>query len=234
MPKRIGLIGGTVFYHKDFFEKAEKKIIETNFGPALVALTEQIAYVPRHGIDGGKYILPHKINYQANLAVLKTLDVEEVIGVNSTGSLKMSLAPGTVVLPHDYICLTGIPTTAEDESLHIIPMLSEEVRSKLEKAATAAEVKLIDRAIYWETPGPRLETRAEISLIANFADLVGMTMASEATIAQELKIDYASLCSVDNYAHGLSETPLSEGEIRASAAANAEKIFSIIKAYLNL
>jgi 5'-methylthioadenosine phosphorylase len=61
-----------------------------------------------------------------------------------------------------------------------------------------------------------------------------MTMASEAAVAQELDLPYASLCSVDNYAHGLSSTPLTEGEIGANAAANAEKMFRVILSYLDL
>ncbi|MBW2060870.1 MAG: MTAP family purine nucleoside phosphorylase [Deltaproteobacteria bacterium] len=234
MADRIGLVGGTVFHHQDFFKEAEKEKIETSFGPAMVVLTDRLVYVPRHGMGDDLYILPHKINHPANFSALKKLEVTEVIGINSTGSLKISLSPGTVVLPHDYICFSGVATAVQDKSKHIIPTLSQEVRSRIKAAAEATGVELVDRGVYWQTPGPRLETQAEIKLLADYADIVGMTMASEAMVAQELGLEYASICSVDNYAHGLSPTPLKEGEIGAKAAANAEKIYKIVQAYLDL
>jgi len=38
---------------------------------------------------------------------------------------------------------------------------------------------------------------------------VGMTMASEARLANELDLEYVSVCSADNYANGISERHLS-------------------------
>ncbi len=92
---------------------------------------------------------------------------------------------------------------------------------------------MIDGGIYWQTAGPRLETRAEIAMMAQFADLVGMTMASEAIIAQELDMPYASLCSVDNFAHGIGDTQLSMEEITLHARRNAETILRILNCYLD-
>jgi purine nucleoside phosphorylase len=83
-----------------------------------------------------------------------------------------------------------------------------------------------------KTAGPRLETRAEITMMAQFADLVGMTMASEAIIAQELEIPYASLCSVDNFAHGLADSELTMEKILWHARRNAETILRILTRYL--
>ena len=57
------------------------------------------------------------------------------------------------------------------------------------------------------------ETKAEIAMMSRYVDLVGMTMGSEAVIAQELGLAYASICSVDNYAHGLGEKALTMDEI---------------------
>ncbi len=231
MSELVGLIAGTVFYHKDYFAQAEKKTIETEYGQAVVLISGRWAYVPRHGLEGETYIPAFKINHPANLAALKELGVREVIGVNSSGSLRPSLEPGSVVLPSDYICLTNVATIFDDYPGHITPCLNEKVREKLVVAAAEADVRLIDGGVYWQNPGPRLETRAEIQLQSNYADMVGMTLASEATIAQELEMDYAALCSVDNHAHGLSPRLLTSQEITANAAANADTIFKIIKAY---
>jgi 5'-methylthioadenosine phosphorylase len=69
-------------------------------------------------------------------------------------------------------------------------------------------------------------------MMSQFADLVGMTMAGEAIIAQELDIPFASLCSVDNYAHGLEDTALTMEEIIRHARRNAESIMGILTRYI--
>jgi 5'-methylthioadenosine phosphorylase len=230
----IGLVAGTVFYGQDFFKHAEARIMETRFGPAQVLIADGLAYIPRHGIQGTPYILPHMINHPANFFGLKELGVTEVIGINSTGSLNLSLPPGTIVLPDDYICVSDMPTAVEDDPQTIIPALNEEVRCKLLIAAESAEVDIAAEGVYWQSTGPRLETKAEIRLYSQHADIIGMTMASEAVVAQELGVAYASLCSVDNYAHGLSPIPLAESEISTNAAANADKMFRVVLAYLDL
>lgn len=71
---------------------------------------------------------------------------------------------------------------------------------------------------YVQTPGPRLETRAEVRALAAGADLVGMTVASEATLARETGMEIAALCTVDNYAHGIAdESPTYEHLLERSA-----------------
>ena len=57
--------------------------------------------------------------------------------------------------------------------------------------------------VYWQARGPRLETPAEIRLVAAHADVVGMTVATECVIAGELGLRYAELCVVDNLANGV-------------------------------
>jgi 5'-methylthioadenosine phosphorylase len=64
--------------------------------------------------------------------------------------------------------------------------------------------------------------------MSRFADLVGMTMASEAIIAQELGIPFASLCSVDNFAHGLVDRALTLEEVLRCARQNTESVLAIL------
>jgi len=57
---------------------------------------------------------------------------------------------------------------------------------------------------------------------------VGMTMASEATLAAEAGLGYACLCTVDNYAHGIAAKSLSYEEIRKGAKRNADKVAALL------
>jgi 5'-methylthioadenosine phosphorylase len=65
--------------------------------------------------------------------------------------------------------------------------------------------------------------------MSQFADLVGMTMAGEAVIAKELGIEYAAICSVDNYAIGLVEKELTIGEVLSQARRNTETMTTIVR-----
>ncbi|MDD4998616.1 MAG: hypothetical protein PHI99_10745, partial [Syntrophales bacterium] len=60
----------------------------------------------------------------------------------------------------------------------------------------------------------------------------GMTMASEAVIAQELEIPYASFCSVDNFAHGLEDKALTLEKILWHARQNTEATLRVLTRYI--
>jgi 5'-methylthioadenosine phosphorylase len=90
------------------------------------------------------------------------------------------------------------------------------------------------RGVYAETRGPRFETKAEIRMIADYADVVGMTAASEATLCQERGIDYAMLCVIDNWAHGVGPTPLTLEEFQAQAKRNARLAHALLHALVRL
>ena len=225
---RFGLIAGTILYGTDMFKEAEPREVQTPHGPAFLLITPELAYLPRHGIDPRRYILPHKINHPANMWALRSLGVGEVVSLNSTGSLKPELGPGAIVIPDDYICLGSAPTTAVGEALHVTPGLSASLSRRVGEAARSAGVEVVCGGVYWQSLGPRLETRAEIRMLSAFADLVGMTLGGEAPVAGELGLEYAALCSIDNYGHGLVETPLTEEQIREGAKVNRENLLKVV------
>lgn len=213
----LGIIAGTGF---KAMEKA--KTINTKYGNADVSFAENFVFIQRHGKN--KNIPPHKINYKANLFALKELEVEQIIAINSVGSLKKKISPQSILIPDDFICLWQIPTFYDNETNHVIPEISENLRNKIIKTAKKVNIKVIEKGIYAQAIGPRLETKAEISLLKNFADVVGMTMASECTLANELEIEFASICTVDNYANGITDETLDFDEIRENAMKNSEKV----------
>jgi len=230
--KRLGIISGTVPLEESLVSRFTETAVENEFGIAHPLVSDTVVFLHRHGDVSRNHILPHHVNHAANLKAMKDLGVEEVYAVHSTGALKRKLRPGMLVVPDDFIMLERGPTAVTSKPMHITPKLNESVRSGLLSAARVAEIEVIDGGIYWQTSGPRLETRAEIGMISQFADLVGMTMASEAIVAQELGVAYASLCSVDNYAHGLEDRTLTIEKILWHARHNAEKIAAIIRALL--
>lgn len=201
-----GIISGSPALRDIMFADFEERSIETVYGPTEIYLGDGLAFLARHGNPGRPYILPHRINHPANMAALKEAGVERLFALNSVGSLKAEFKPGMFAVPSDFIMIEQAPLVMryQDSRDHIVPELDESLQEELIRATFSVGFsEAIPKCVYWQTSGPRLETRAEIRFMAPFADLVGMTMASEAIAAAATGIPYASLCSIDNYANGI-------------------------------
>ncbi len=213
----LGIIGGTSLFGTKLLKDAEEKEVKTIYGSVYLLVTDAYVFSPRHGKESN--IPPHQIKYKAIILAFKELGVERIVGATSVGSLKRDITPRSLVVPHDYISLCGIPTIYDNELTHITPGLDEGLRTAILNAAKELDIKLVEKGVYFQTSGPRLETRAEINFMKNYADIVGMNMASEATLAKELGLRYANISTVDNYAHGIiADEALDYKQIVADAA----------------
>ncbi|NQE46380.1 S-methyl-5'-thioadenosine phosphorylase [ANME-1 cluster archaeon GoMg2] len=213
----LGIIGGTSLFGTKLLEDAEEKEVETIYGSVYLLVTDAYVFSPRHGKESN--IPPHQIKYKAIISAFKELGAERIVGATSVGSLKRDITPRSLVVPHDYISLCSMPTIYDDELVHITPGLDEGLRTAIINAAKELDIKLVGKGVYFQTLGPRLETRAEINFMKNYADIVGMNMASEATLAKELGLRYANISTVDNYAHGIiADEELDYRQIVADAA----------------
>jgi len=173
--------------------------------------------VQRH--DGDGYMLPHRIDHVANMRRLVEAGCDRVLALGSVGGLRPELGPGTFFCPDDFIALGASPSAFTDERAHTVPGFDLEWRSRVVEAWNAAcEPPLIDGGVYWQSRGPRLETAAEIRLVAPHADVIGMTIGGECAAAGELGLAYAAICLVDNLANGVAGRRLTmEGLVAARA-----------------
>jgi 5'-methylthioadenosine phosphorylase len=156
---------------------------------------------------------PHRINYRANLAALAIAGVDRIVAFGSSGSLKPEIKPGSLLIPTDYISLADIPSIHDHATEHVRPELSTNLGKDLFRLVPSAQFG----GVYVQTCGPRIETVAEVNALARVADIVGMTVASEATLACELGMEFAALCTVDNYANGLGGEVLTYEHILATS-----------------
>ena len=132
---------------------------------------------------------------------------------------------GTFVCPDDFIALQLGLTIFDDARGHIPPGFDRRWRGEVIDAWEAGGADAVhDGGVYWETTGPRFETPAEIRLMATHAHLVGMTVASECVVANELGLPYAAICVVDNLANGIAEAPLSVEGLEADRAGNTKSL----------
>lgn len=234
MPVRLAVIGGSGLYGLSFLDAATATPVATPYGAASADVLvgslgrAHVAFLARHGKDHG--IPPHRVNHRANVWALKELGVQRVLGASSVGALRKEIRPGTLAVPHDYLSPWDVPTFYDDRVVHATPALDEGMRNEVIRTAKDARVPVRARAVYAQTRGPRLETKAEVRMLAAFADVVGMTMASEATLAAELGIAYASVCTVDNYANGIAEKPLTYEAIVRTQKENLGTLAGLLEA----
>ncbi|HSJ24567.1 MAG TPA: MTAP family purine nucleoside phosphorylase [Longimicrobiales bacterium] len=229
----LGIVGGSAFLHGHVLDGCTPQRVVTPRGDVMLHVGNGFAFLRRHGETG--YTAPHRIPHHAHVLALESVGARHVVGFASTGSLHRALRPGAVLVPDDYVSLHPPPTLAGDGYLHIVPMLDPALRELLAEAAEAAGAEELRRGgIYVQTHGPRFETPAEVRMIANWGDVVGMTAASEATLFQERGMAYATLCIVDNYANGVAGTALTLDSFQAQLAAGATLARRIVDEVLRL
>ncbi|MCS7118885.1 MAG: 6-oxopurine nucleoside phosphorylase [Archaeoglobaceae archaeon] len=228
----IGVIGGTHLLETGILEDKKEFELQTPFGVAEVDLgllsSIKVALIQRHGRKKDKP--PHKINHRANFYALKSLGVRRVIAMGSAGCLREDIEIPAIMIPHDYIDFFSGTTVFNDSLIYITPSFDERIRKVLiEAARRVSSLPVIDKGVYFQTRGPRLETKAEIAMMKNFADCVGMTAGSEATVAKELGLEYAIICTIDNYAHGIKGVNTNYEDIIKKAKENAKNCIEIVK-----
>ena len=208
MNVKIGVIGGSGFYQMEGLTNLEEIEVDTPFGKPsdLIALgtleNKRVAFLPRHG--KGHRIMPSELNMRANIYALKSLGVEWIISVNAVGSLKEEIAPRHFVIPDQIVdwSKNRIDTFfGEGLAVHIsmaepfCPVLSE----ILYDAGKAVGATVHRGGTYICIQGPQFSTKAESNLYRSLGfDIIGMTAGTEAKLAREAELCYASLsCSTD-------------------------------------
>lgn len=214
----LGIIGGTSLLFANL-PPLEKRVVHTPYGNSEV-LAGEIAILLRHQ----RSTPPHKINYRAHLSALALLGVDRLIGIASSGSLTRDIPPGSLVIPTDYYSTATIPSIHDHAICHVHPGFSPGLSNQLKERIPEA----LFGGTYIQTRGPRIETVAEVRNLALAGDIVGMTLASEATLAVELGMEMAALCTIDNYANGLSDELLTYEHIVESAARYKDRTEEII------
>ncbi len=220
------LIGGTSLMNSRIFSSWKTQQIKTAYGAVQYKTDGKSVFLQRHGKTS---VPPHMINHKANIQAMKDLGAVNIIAVNSVGSLKTALKPGTFIIPDDFISLWQISTFFDNDMKFIVPEMDRKLGKSLYDRCKEHIAHLRFGGTYIQTTGPRLETKAEIRMLKDYGHVIGMTMASEATLSMEYGIPYASLCSIDNYCNGLVKVPLTMQEITDNIAKNIKIIEGVIE-----
>jgi 5'-methylthioadenosine phosphorylase len=182
-----------------------------------------VVALQRHGRDD--YRPPHLIDHAANLRLLADRGCDRILGISSVGSLREDLGVGSFLCPDDFIALSAAGSIFEDAPGHVVPGFDGEWRRAVIAAwQGACDIPLEVGGVYWQARGPRFETPAEIRLVAPYADVIGMTVASESVAATELGLPYAAVCVIDNVANGIGSEELTVAEFERGRDAGAARL----------
>jgi 5'-methylthioadenosine phosphorylase len=220
-------IAGTSMLTAPAFDRWKKTVIQTPYGEVLLRRTGGYVFLQRHGTQN---VPPHNINHLANVWALKNIKAQKVVAINSVGSLQTRIKPGTFVIPDDFFSPCRVPTFFEEEMRFTVPRMDENLSKRLYRVCRKLNMDVTLGGVYVQTTGPRLETKAEINFFRRFGDIVGMTLASEATLCMEQHIPYVSICSVDNYCNGIGRKPLTVAQMATDTKKSMQTFERLVNA----
>jgi 5'-methylthioadenosine phosphorylase len=227
MSTDLVVIGGVGFFMDGLADQ-----IETPYGSVKVNLTrlkgKRVVFISRHGED---HLPPHRVNYRALLWAARSSGAARVVSINTVGT--MSFHPvGSLFLPNDFVEFTKVrPTTFfEDRAVHVdmSEPYCQELREHLAEAMRSLGFAPFE-GVYVCAEGPHLESPAQIRMMRQFGDVVGMTGYPEVVLARELALCYASLCIITNPACGMNDgKPLTVSEITETMDVMQNKVTEVL------
>jgi len=236
----IGIIGGSGLYQMEELRDATEHKIDTPFGSPSDTLVggklsgRQVYFLPRHG--RGHRILPHEINYRANIYALRSLNVRWIISVAAVGSLQEKYAPRDVVLPSQFYDRTSQRAAhtffGEGIAAHVgfAEPISANLRNFVAESARSLGVTVHNGGTYVNMDGPVFSTRAESEFNhRNGFDVIAMTNLPEAKLAREAEIAFATMAMITDYdCWKVEEEPVSAEIVLSHLMANAETARKVI------
>ncbi len=207
---KVGIIGGSGLYDIEGIKNLREESVKTPFGlpsdPYKIGMLEgtEVVFLPRHG--KGHRVSPTEINYRANIFGMKKLGVDAIISVSACGSLKENIKPLDFVVPDQFVDRThqARPSTFFSGGIvaHVAMAhpIDEQIARVLVESVKKIGVTVYDKGTYITMEGPQFSTKAESNLYRQWGmDIIGMTNLTEAKLALEAEIAYATLAAVTDY-----------------------------------
>ena len=209
---RVAIIGGSGFEDPDILKDADPIMMNTPYGePSSEFLSGRIngvevVLVSRHGKS--HTITPTQVNNRANIYSIRELECTHILATTACGSLREDIGPGNLVFPDQFIDFTRFRANTfygefNPGELQHVPMsdpFDENLRKLLAREAAALGLAKHDSGTVITIEGPRFSTRAESKMFRAWgADIINMSTAPEAILANEAGIPYAAIAMSTDY-----------------------------------
>ncbi|MBU8850107.1 MAG: S-methyl-5'-thioadenosine phosphorylase [Desulfobacterales bacterium] len=238
---KIGIIGGSGLDNPDILKDPEKLEITTEYGnPSSSLLTGKIngietIIIARHGRN--HQYSPTQVNNRANIKALQQAEVTHIIATTACGSLRHEIDRGHLVVLDQFIDFTRFRKNTFADSFEnglVHPVMAhpfdEGLRKKLYETAKYLDLNVHDKGCVVTIEGPRFSTVAESKMFKIWgADVINMSTAPEAMLANEAGIPYAAVAmSTDYDCWKEDEVPVTWEEILAVFDQNAHNVIKLL------
>ena len=189
---------------------SESVIVESVWGEIPITITSvssgEVVVIDRHHSEGAKRTPPHVIEHRANVHAAASCLPDLVVSVNSVGTLREDLSPGTIGFAGDILDLAERPWTFhDDDATH-----ADRSSPFDSRAISVCSNELVDRQggilsglIVAQCVGPQFESPSEIDALELMgADVVGMTLGPESRLVAETGLPHLAIVCSSNWAAG--------------------------------
>ena len=239
---KIGIIGGSGLDNPNILKQAKDINVDTPYGtPTSYLKTGKIneidvVLIARHGRE--HTIPPTQVNYRANIQALKDQGCSHILATTACGSLREEIERGDLVILDQFIDFTRhrkisfFEEFAPGDMKHT-PMadpFSEDLRRLLIGTAKELNLKHHETGTVVTIEGPRFSTRAESKMFRIWgADVINMSIAPEAILANEAGIPYAAVAmSTDYDCWKEDEAPVTWEEILEIFGKNVNNVIALL------
>jgi 5'-methylthioadenosine phosphorylase len=212
MRGKIGIIGGSGLDNEAIFTVTREAAVDTPWGSPSAALFEgtvngvPVVQLSRHGRE--HTIPPSRVNYRANVQALRDAGCACILATTAVGSLRCEIQPGDLVIVDQFIDFTRhrkstyVEAFAPHQPVHT-PMaepFDAALRAVLREEAARLNLRCHPAGTIVTIEGPRFSTRAESRMFRLWgADVINMSVATEAALANELGLPYAAVAMSTDY-----------------------------------
>jgi 5'-methylthioadenosine phosphorylase len=238
---KVGIIGGSGLDDPDILDRPEEITVDTPYGSPSSPLTlgrihgTEVVILARHGRK--HQFSPTQVNNRANIHAMKEQGVTHILATTACGSLRQGIDRGHMVILDQFIDFTRFRnntffTCFQNGAEHtgMADPFDETLRKHLYDTAVELGATVHPRGTVVTIEGPRFSTRAESNMFRIWgADVVNMSTAPEAMLANEAKIPYAAVAmSTDYDCWKTDEAPVSWDEILEVFHRNAHQVKQIL------
>jgi 5'-methylthioadenosine phosphorylase len=234
---KIGIIGGSGLDDPGILKDSHDIEIKTPYGEPSSPLTcgsiagREVAILARHGRQ--HQYSPTQVNNRANINALKKAGVTHIIATTACGSLRTEIDRGHLVILDQFIDFTRFRKNTFTESfadgaVHtaMAHPFDETLRTLLFQTGRDMGLKMHEQGCVVTIEGPRFSTVAESKMFRTWgADVINMSTAPEAMLANEAGIPYAAVAmSTDYDCWKEDEAPVTWDEILEVFNRNADNV----------
>lgn len=224
---KIAIIGGSGLENPKILKNATDLKVDTPFGPTTSDFKcgsingREVVILSRHGRQ--HTIPPSQVNNRANIWAIREIGCTHILATTACGSLRQEIGRGDFVVLDQFIDFTrhrpvSFYESFEPREMKHTPMadpFDSILRSKIIEAALGLKMNIFEKGTVITIEGPRFSTRAESNMFRIWgADVINMSTAPEAILANELEIPYAAIAmSTDYDCWKTDEAPVTWGDV---------------------